>query len=265
MNFSNKRKFYSKVFLFNNFLSKILKKRYFDSKMNSLFIITFLLISCNILIILVIIYHHAQIKYHYKSTLPQIQSKILNLENDLFSNCSDEEQSDPETNQLLYRDYVKYVREYRINRKEFCTENPGLTSIIFVWSQVNGLKQREAIRQTWAQSLYRNQSSIKVLFVLGSTDNNEFQSSVEFENSKYEDILQFGFTDSYHNCTLKSIGVLRWTLFFCPNIKFLMKTDDDILVNTENLKNFIDKHRETKRTIFGYKAIKWFVFRNKDS
>ena len=193
------------------------------------------------------------------------QLEIIKLENELFSNCSSVKKSDPDSGQLLYLDYIKHVRNYRINRNEFCDENPGLTAIIFVWSRVNGFQQREAIRHTWAQSLYRKKSSIKVLFVLGSTHNKKFQSRVEFENSKYEDILQFEFTDSYHNCTLKSIGVLRWTLFFCPNIKFLMKSDDDILVNTENLKNFVNKYKDTKQTIFGVKAVNWDVFRTRKS
>ncbi len=37
--------------------------------------------------------------------------------------------------------------------------------------------------------------------------------------------------DTYHNLTLKTVMGLKWASIFCPQAKFVLKTDDDIYVN----------------------------------
>jgi hypothetical protein len=43
--------------------------------------------------------------------------------------------------------------------------------------------------------------------------------------------LKLFFQDTYHNLTLKTVMGLKWTSIFCPQVKFVLKTDDDIYVN----------------------------------
>jgi hypothetical protein len=51
-----------------------------------------------------------------------------------------------------------------------------------------------------------------------------------------KDKIQFGFQDSYYNVTLKHIVLLRWAQQNFFHSKYIMKTDDDIIVNVEHLK-----------------------------
>jgi hypothetical protein len=166
---------------------------------------------------------------------------------------------------------VKYITLYRINKSNFCGENFGsnLSSLIFVFSRVDAFKQRNAIRKTWVKNIELNNMKTKVLFILGSTDSDSVQNNVNEENEKYNDLIQWKFIDSYYNCTLKAIGILRWTLFYCKNVKFIMKTDDDILVNPSMFNQFIANITNSKKTIYGTvgkgfkphrsKTSKWFI------
>ena len=58
---------------------------------------------------------------------------------------------------------------------------------------------------------------------------------VEEESVQYADVIQEGFVDSYNNLTLKSVMMLKWVTHHCSNVRYIMKTDDDMFVNVNNL------------------------------
>ncbi len=179
--------------------------------------------------------------------------------------------SNPEKTKLLFADCVKYMTLYKINNSNFCGSNSGLDfdSLIFVFNRVNDFNQRNAIRKTWAQNLNREESKTRFLFVLGSSDSQSIQNKVLVEDFKYKDLIEWQFIDSYLNSSLKAIGILRWTLFNCINVRFIMKTDDDILINPSMFSQFISYISNSKKTIYGllakgYKPLretksKWFI------
>jgi len=41
--------------------------------------------------------------------------------------------------------------------------------------------------------------------------------------------------DSYNNLTLKSVMMLKWVSANCRSVRYIMKTDDDMFVNINNL------------------------------
>jgi beta-1,3-galactosyltransferase 1 len=61
------------------------------------------------------------------------------------------------------------------------------------------------------------------------------QELVEEESLQYSDIIQEGFVDSYNNLTLKSVMMLKWVTTNCQSVWYIMKTDDDMFVNINNL------------------------------
>ncbi len=161
--------------------------------------------------------------------------------------------TDPENSKLLFADYVKYITLHRINKSNFCGENFGsnLSSLIFVFSRVDAFEHRNAIRKTWAKNMNIEKSDSKLLFIIALSSSESVQKRVIEEDKKHNDLIQWEFIDSYYNCTLKAIGILRWTLFYCKNVKFIMKTDDDILVNPLMFNQFIANITNSKKTIYG--------------
>ncbi|KAH7981154.1 hypothetical protein HPB49_022088 [Dermacentor silvarum] len=108
---------------------------------------------------------------------------------------------------------------------------------IVVCSAVDHFEQRAAVRDTWARDAAERRSS--VFFIIGFDDNTPsgmiLQERVANESARYGDIIQADFRDTYRNLTLKSVFLLKWAFMYCSRARFLLKTDDDVFVNMENL------------------------------
>jgi len=88
--------------------------------------------------------------------------------------------------------------------------------------------KRQAIRDTWGKV-------IPTLFFIGLPNSNITQHNIISENQLYHDIVQGDFLDSYRNLTYKHVMALKWTLYYCPCARYLLKTDDDTFVNAPYL------------------------------
>ena len=74
-----------------------------------------------------------------------------------------------------------------------------------------------------------------MIFLLGQSPSG-IESDLETEASKYEDMVQEDFIDTFVNLTLKATFMFKWvTSNDCLSAKFLFKTDDDTFVNPEQL------------------------------
>ncbi|CAF1265666.1 unnamed protein product [Didymodactylos carnosus] len=110
-----------------------------------------------------------------------------------------------------------------------CSDHNELLLLVYVHSSPANFKRREAIRLTWAQQvLFPN---LRVVFMLGATENVEIMQQIKFEHSLYNDIVQENFIDSYKNLTYKGIMALKWISLYCKNVSYILKTDDDIIIN----------------------------------
>ena len=67
-----------------------------------------------------------------------------------------------------------------------------------------------------------------------------FQENVIAESKITDDIVVENFLDTYSNLTLKSIFMLKWLNDRCSNAKFVLKVDDDVFVNPENLMKMLN-------------------------
>lgn len=128
----------------------------------------------------------------------------------------------------------------------------------FVSSAVGNFAQRSAIRETWGKPLMNirhqqnNQSTGTFLFfVLGRTDNPVLQEALAQEAANYSDIIQEDFQDTYLNLTLKSVLILRWVTTFCPRIRFVFKTDDDMFINAVELLDHLASRKPQQEVLLG--------------
>ncbi|XP_054164305.1 beta-1,3-galactosyltransferase 1-like, partial [Oppia nitens] len=130
--------------------------------------------------------------------------------------------------------------------------------------------RRRVTRETWAKEAFKH--NIKVVFVLAKPRNYSLQRDILIESNHFGDILQFDFIDDYHNLTLKAIGLLRWISLYCLSNDYVIKTDDDIVVNTERLRERIEnktfhsgitgklfKYSKPIRDINNEMADKWLI------
>ncbi|KZC15168.1 Beta-1,3-galactosyltransferase 1 [Dufourea novaeangliae] len=133
-----------------------------------------------------------------------------------------------------------------------CSPSPYL--LIVICSAVANFKARAAIRDTWANksnldNIYN--STVKIAFLLGQSDNDTLNNIVAEESHQYNDIIQEKFHDTYNNLTLKSVMILKWVTSSCRQAKYLMKTDDDMFVNIPILMKTLQSTSQSTDTLLG--------------
>jgi beta-1,3-galactosyltransferase 2 len=172
------------------------------------------------------------------------------------------------------------VEDYVINSHNFTyTLNPGqsvcfnqdVRILIYIHSSPKNLKYRQFVRETWSNSiLFPN---IRTVFTMGLTSDLNVNGLLKSESDEYHDIVQEDFFDSYGNLTIKALMAFKWIKDYCSNVDYIVKLDEDILMNTFALLDCVDEldshDFKKENTIMCYlwkKAIvnkseksKWFV------
>ena len=115
------------------------------------------------------------------------------------------------------------------------------TLIILVNSAVANSHLRQNIRDTWGKL---SPSEYLTFFSVGKSGNESLDELIYNEIDEYGDIILGDFHDSYENNTIKTILGYQMALKMFQ-FRFLLKTDDDILLNPraiiENLKPLNEK------------------------
>lgn len=113
-----------------------------------------------------------------------------------------------------------------------CNSSSPPLFVVIVHSAPQNAESRHIIRETWGQGLH-------LVFLVGETNSTDLQASIERENGQNHDIVQGNFKDSYRNLTYKHVMALKWATYYCPGAKYVLKTDDDVFVNTPYFQEFL--------------------------
>jgi len=149
------------------------------------------------------------------------------------------------TEQEYYSRRPHKVNEYRHNSvllpSGLC--RPDTFMLILVHSSPTNLDRREAIRVTWGDAVLKrtwpntNQQTVSMIgrvslaFVIGLHNNETVNHAIWQEHARHNDIVQGDFIDHYHNMTLKSLLDLKVAETHCSGVQYLLKSDDDMIVN----------------------------------
>ena len=115
-----------------------------------------------------------------------------------------------------------------IENPEVCSGNETFL-LMLVTSFPANLYFRDRVRDSWGSVREHRGYKIRILFVLARAGSKLFNKQLRAESDKYKDILQGDFHDSYMALTNKTIWSLKWVIRHCSNVKFVLKTDDDVL------------------------------------
>ena len=111
--------------------------------------------------------------------------------------------------------------------------------VVIVCSAVANFEARQTIRETWASQ--QEQTNSRVIFLLGhEKDPGKYTTELQEESVAHGDILQERFVDTYANLTLKSVFLLDWVSSRADNLRYVLKTDDDMFVNLKTLQIIAD-------------------------
>lgn len=115
-----------------------------------------------------------------------------------------------------------------------CNSSSPPMFVVIIHSAPTNEANRNTIRDTWGKSLH-------LVFLVGETNTTDTQAALERENDAHRDLVQGNFMDSYRNLTYKHVLGLKWVTYHCPGAKYVLKTDDDVFVNTPFLEEFLTR------------------------
>ncbi|KAL8619059.1 hypothetical protein ACOMHN_020757 [Nucella lapillus] len=137
--------------------------------------------------------------------------------------------------------------------------------VVLVISPAKDFSTRKLIRNTWGRAVKDNRWPnawvsvyVEVYFVLGlslnynSSSLKNLKSNLSAEAELYDDIIVGDFIDAYNNLTLKTLTGLNWARQHCSHTDFVMKVDQDTLVDFPRLADYLLQHRlELRKAIIG--------------
>lgn len=172
--------------------------------------------------------------YNYKFTT---NSVFVRIKDPKFSLNSPYNETNIKTNDV-YQNLIDIKNFSFITNPQPCKEYPaGLLLLIIVSSNPSNHENRKVIRNTWGKVV----DSTKTVFLLGEMENVTHMNRIRRESKEYGDIIQGSFTDAYRNMTYKHVMGLKWVAHHCPMAKYVLKTDDDIVLNSREMRRFLAK------------------------
>lgn len=145
-------------------------------------------------------------------------------------------------------------------------------TLVAINSAATNLQQRQAIRETWFKWVKASNQSI--LFFIARPEDPFLLKELELENYYFNDIVLLSvrvsfklaltefikqifpcepsiLKETYYLLTFKTLSILHWSLSNCPNIRFLIKCDDDMFLNWPKLNAFLTENQNQTNTIIG--------------
>jgi hypothetical protein len=183
---------------------------------------------------------------------------------------------DPKLVEEFYKRRSKVVNEYPykyvLTPKRSCNNDTYMVILVHSFHPYDD--RRHAIRSTWGGAAVGRHHwprenitrKVKLFFMLGTHPLTKMNSAIRKESEKYDDIIQGNFFDAYVNMTLKSLLGLKYMSDYCKHAQYLLKSDDDMIVNMPYLLDILQEKNIT-RSIMGplnrgskvFRAGKWKV------
>ncbi|XP_062620645.1 beta-1,3-galactosyltransferase 1-like [Saccostrea cucullata] len=156
---------------------------------------------------------------------------------------------------------VLNAKDETVSKPKKCEKEVEL--LILVPSSAWNFEHRDAIRTTWGH-INSTDAKTRLVFLTGKVHNITIQRKLEKERKLQKDLVQENFQESYDNLTNKSVALIKWANLNCPAVKYVLKADDDMFINIQNLVKLL-RRMEPKNSILGVKNSHSVPFRDPGS
>ena len=137
--------------------------------------------------------------------------------------------------------------------------NKSIFLLNVVHSPIGNIKQRMMIRESWGEVTTFKKYTIQTVFILGREKHSlsTIQDDIENEIADFGDIVQGGFLDTEENHLLQHFLGLQWVSTNCMSAKYVLTTEDNVLINVPNLMNYLTKNKEQNilHCVYTYSSI----------
>lgn len=144
-----------------------------------------------------------------------------------------------------FKDFLLYMqcRSYPliVDQPDICKEPPFL--LLAVKSLVPHFDRRQAIRESWGRAGVIANRTVVTIFLLGNATagdhHPDLSGMLQYESSRFKDLIQWDYRDSFFNLTVKEVLFLDWIQTRCSGAQFIFKGDDDVFVNTHRILDYL--------------------------
>ena len=166
---------------------------------------------------------------------------------------------------------VGLYASYLINNVNVCRGYEKISALVMVHTAIEHFFRRKEMRRTWLNTTHYSPKHLKVIFLVGTTENKTMQEKLRNESNVFHDIIQGDFVDTYRNLTNKGVMGYRWIAENCMNAEIIVKIDDDSFINffkffedysflvRRNRYVFCNKVHQDTMLIIRDKTSKWYV------
>lgn len=121
--------------------------------------------------------------------------------------------------------------KYSINNKNICKQHHLVSCIVLVHSEVTHFNRRLELRNTWLNSTFYKRKVVKVVYLVGTVNDETLTKKLVKENRQHADVIQGNFIDTFRNSTYKGFMGIKWVNEYCLNAEVVIKTDDNAFIN----------------------------------
>lgn len=154
--------------------------------------------------------------------------------------------------------------EYLIDLQNEPCDKPWISLLTVVISAPMNVLNREVIRNTWGRAM-KESGSMNMIFFMGRGGNETAEQIIQSESEQFGDIVQGDFIDSYRNLTLKGLYFMEWTLRNCSHVKWILKADDDVMINPYSFQRYLQRKKRRDSAIHGLIIKNATVFRDPEN
>lgn len=145
---------------------------------------------------------------------------------------------------------------------------PPWKLVMIVTSNARDFQARAAQRDAYSTYLLRSHRIHRVFLL--AQDEEVDQEQINREQFDFQDLVQGNFQESYRNLSYKHIMGLKWASHFCSHARYVLKMDDDIMVDLfQWVHKLEEQYPQLDNQMLGYKQIgltpqrdpksKWYV------
>lgn len=144
------------------------------------------------------------------------------------------------------------------SRKSICRDDTYLLLLFFVFR--GDKERRDIIRQYLKQGVEADGMTVNYVFVVSADSwETDVLSSLELENSIFNDILVSIHRDSYANFTITVLDSFLWVRDHCKEAQYICRIDGDAWLHVGNLVHFLKG--SPKRGFFAGRTYKKLIDR----
>ncbi|KAI6237931.1 Hexosyltransferase [Aphelenchoides besseyi] len=114
----------------------------------------------------------------------------------------------------------------------------NISFLVLVISRPDGFYAREMIRRTWMNDVDKP-SDYRVLFIVGRREDSALNKLLDEEQRQFGDVIRYSAEDKYELLHVKVHAAFSWQQKFCPQARYLLKTDDDTVVDLSRMNYFV--------------------------